>query len=349
MAQTETKRTIPTEAAQMTRLEKLAVLLTILGPDTAAEIFKKLDDDEVEAISVEMAKFTIIPRNLQDDILKEFTSVAEYASTAIVGGVDFTQNTLERSVGPIRASSILSRVFPMRTPIAAMQTIADMDARQIFNLTKHEQPQTIAVILSYLSPEKAADLLTMMRPDTRGQVVERFANLSAISIEVVEQVVQVLNRQAGSSVNRPLNQTGGVKNVARTLNCLDKNLTKSILFDLDERNPELSILIRQKMFTFEDLTGLDVPALQKVLREVEMRDLAVSLKTASDQLRAKLLGCISKRAAETVNEESSNMGALKLRDIEAAQMKIIEVVRRLETEGEIEISVGKNSREQAAA
>ena len=333
----------------MTRLEKLAVLLTVLGTETAAEIFKKFDDDEVEAISVEMSKFTIIPKNLQQEILKEFASVATAASTAIIGGVDYTQRTLDRSVGPVRASAILSRVSPSRTPIAAMQLIADMDASQIFNLTKHEQPQTIAVILSYLAPEKSADLLTMMRPDMRERVVERLATLSAISIEVVEQVVQVLNRKAGTFFNRPVNQTGGVKIVARTLNCLDKNLTKSILFKIDECNPELSQLIRQKMFTFEDLVGLDVPALQKVLREVEMRDLAVSLKTASEQLRNKLLGCISKRAAETVNDESSMMGTVKLKEIDASQMKIIEVVRRLESEGEIEVSLGKNNREQAPA
>ena len=349
MAQTEAKRPVPTDASQMTRLEKLAVLLIVLGTEAAAAILKKLADDEVEAISVEMSKFTIIPKNLQQDILKEFTSVAAAASTSIIGGVDYTQGTLERSVGRSRALSILSRVSPSRTPIAAMQLIADMDASQIFNLTKHEQPQIIAVILSCLAPEKSAELLTMMRPDMRERVVERLATLSAISIEVVEQVVQVLNRKAGSLFNRPLNQTGGVKNVARTLNCLDKNVTKSILFNLEERNPELSQLIRQKMFTFEDLIGLDVPALQKVLREVEMRDLAVSLKTASNALRGKLLGCISKRAAETVNDESSMMGAIKLKEIDASQMKIIGVVRRLEAEGEIEVSLGKNNREQAPA
>ncbi|GDY21611.1 flagellar motor switch protein FliG [Verrucomicrobiota bacterium] len=329
------------EASQMTRIEKLAALLTMLGTDGAVPILKNLAEDEVEAISVAMAKCNIISKNLQDEILREFTDVAQRARTSIVGGVDYTKSALEGSVGRIRASSILSRVSPSRTPVAAMQHIADMDARQIFNLTKHEQPQTVALIISYLSPEKSADLFTMMRPDTREQVIERLATLSTIPVEVVETIVAVLNRKAGGECSRPLNQTGGLKTAARMLNSLDKNVTKSILFALDERNPELSQSIRQKMFTFEDLTNLDVPALQKVLREVEMRDLAVALKTASDQLRNKLLGCISKRAAETVAEESQFMGALKLRDIEASQMKIIEVVRRLESEGELEVNIGK--------
>ena len=328
-------------ASQMTRIEKLAALLTLLGTEGAVHILKHLGEDEVEAISVAMTKFHLISKTLQDEILREFTGVARAASTSVVGGVDFTQTALEGSVGRLRASNILNRVSPARPPVAAMQHIADLDARQIFNLTKHEQPQTVALIISYLSPEKSADLFNLMPPDTRGQVIERLATLSSIPIEVVETIVAVLNRQAGGECARPLNQTGGLKTAARMLNRLDKTVTQSILFALDERNPELSQSIRQKMFTFEDLTTLDVPALQKVLREVEMRDLAIAIKTASDQLRSQLLGCISRRAAETVSEESQFMGTLKLRDIEAAQRKIIEVVRRLESEGELEVNLGK--------
>ena len=343
MTDTEAPPAEVSEASQLTRIEKLAALLTMLGTESAVHILKRLAEDEVEAISVEMAKCNIISKNLQDDILREFTGVALRASTSIVGGVDFTQTALEGSVGRIRASSILSRVSPSRTPVAAMQHIADMDARQIFNLTKHEQPQTVALIISYLSPEKSADLFTMMRPDTRDQVIERLATLSSIPVEVVETIVAVLNRKAGGECSRPLNQTGGLKTAARMLNSLDKNVTKSILFALDERNPELSQSIRQKMFTFEDLSGLDLPSLQKVLREIDMRDLAVSLKSASEKLKTTLLACISKRAAETVNEEMSFMGPLKLKDIEGAQGRVIEVVRRLESEGEIELDSGKGN------
>jgi flagellar motor switch protein FliG len=162
-------------------------------------------------------------------------------------------------------------------------------------------------------------------------------------VDVVEKVAAVLTQKMGGKHPSALHQTGGLKSAASLLNALDKNLSKTILLSLDEHNPELSQAIRQKMFTFEDLVVLDPAGLQKVLREVDMRDLAVSLKTASEQLKTALLGSISKRAAETVKEEMSFMGPLRLKEIEAAQLKIIDVVRRLESEGEIDLSVARES------
>ena len=155
--------------------------------------------------------------------------------------------------------------------------------------------------------------------------------------------MEVLNHRVGTKPTRALNQTGGMKMTAELLNSLDKNISKTLLIALEERNADLGAGIRQKMFTFEDLSSLDLPSLQKVLREIDMRDLAVSLKSASDKLKSTLLACISKRAAETVNEEMSFMGPLKLKDIEAAQGRIIDVVRRLESEGEIELDSGKGN------
>jgi flagellar motor switch protein FliG len=177
----------------------------------------------------------------------------------------------------------------------------------------------------------------MLRQDLREDVVERLATLGPTPIEVVEKIIDVIIQRMGGKHTRALNQTGGVKSAASLLNALDKNVSKSLLMTLEERNPELGLSIRQKMFTFEDLRNLDPSALQRILREVDMRDLSVALKTCSEELKGKLLGCISKRAAETVAEEISLMGPLKLRDIEAAQLRIIEAVRRLESEGEIEL------------
>jgi flagellar motor switch protein FliG len=290
-----------------------------------------------------MAKMAMIPVEIQREILKEFTGVAVEASTAILGGVGYTQNALEKSVGLFRATNIVGRVAPSRTPVAAMQQIVDMEPRQIYNLLKHEQPQTISLVMSYLGSEKSAQLLVLLRPEMREAVVERLATLAATPIEVVEKVVDVLNHKVGTKHTRAMNQTGGLKMAAELLNALDKNISKTLLIALEERNADLGVGIRQKMFTFEDLVVLDPPSLQKILREIDMRDLAVSLKSASEKLKSALLACISKRAAETVNEEMSFMGPLKLKDIEAAQMRIIEVVRRLESEGEIELDSGKGN------
>jgi flagellar motor switch protein FliG len=334
------------DIAKFTKVQKLAALLITLGQDSASQLMKHLDEHELEAVISEMTKMPLLSQELQEEILNEFNDVAVQASTSIRGGIEFTQTTLEKAVGLFKASNIISRVAPQRPSVAAIQQIVDLEARQIFNLIKTEQPQTIALITSYLPPDKASQLLLMLRQDQRGEVIERLATLSATPIEVVEKIVEVINRRLGGKHTRALNQTGGVKSAADLLNALDKNLSKSFLITLEERNPELSQAIRQKMFTFEDLSNLDPTAVQRILREVDIRDLAVALKTASDKLKNLILGSLSKRAAETVAEEISLMGPLKLRDIEAAQLRIIETVRRLESEGEIELG---DPNEKAAA
>lgn len=327
----------------MSKVQKLAILMVMLGPESAAQIMKGMAEQELDNISGEMAKIDLISQELQTDILREFSDVAVRASTSILGGAEYTRGVLEKAVGLFKASDVLSRVSPNRATINVMQQIVEMDARQIFNMIKNEQPQTIALIISYLSSEKAAQVLTLLRPDVRQQVIERLANLAPTPIEVVEKVVSVLTEKMGGRHPSALHQTGGLKSAANLLNALDKNVSKNILLSIDENNPELGAAIRQKMFTFEDLANLETSALQKILREVDMRDLAVSLKTASQTLKSALLACISKRAAETVNEEMGFLGPLRLKEIEAAQLKIIDAVRRLESEGEIDLSEVRNS------
>ncbi|MBM3846903.1 MAG: flagellar motor switch protein FliG, partial [Verrucomicrobia bacterium] len=234
-------------------------------------------------------------------------------------------------------------VAPTRTPVAAMQEIVEMESRQVANLIKNEQPQTVALVLSYLPPERAAQVLGMTRADIRDQIVERLATLVPTPIEAVEKLVAIMSARTGVKQTRALNQTGGLKSAAAVLNAMEKNTSKSLLVAIEERNPELVQLIQQKMFTFEDLVSIEPAGLQRILREVDLRELATALKSASEDIKGALLGAISKRAAETVGEEMSLMGPLKLKDIEAAQQKIIEVVRRLESEGEITIGRGETA------
>ena len=310
------------------------MLLVVLGEETSIAFLRGLQPDELEAICAEMAKVGMMSIEMQNVVLKEFTDVAIHASTSLRGGFEFTQAMLEKALGLYKAATVISRVLPTRTPVSSMTQIVELEPRQIFNLLKQEQPQTISLILSYLPPEKASQLLIMLRGDLRDQVIERLATLAPTPIEIVEKVVEQLNRKLGTQHTRALNLTGGLKSAANLLNSLDKNLTKSLLQNIEERNPELGQQIRQKMFTFEDVATLETPVLQKVLREVDLRDLAIALKTASDSLKGALLGAVSKRAAETVQEEMSFMGPLKLRDIEAAQLRIIELVRKSEADNE---------------
>lgn len=332
-----TEQPVELDLEKMTKQQKLAALLVMMGSQGAGELLKVMEPAEVEAVSAEMTKLGLISHEIQQGILQEFSAVAVQASTALRGDMEYTRQTLEQSLGLFKASDIVGRVSPVRTPVAAMEQVSDMDARNLVNLVKSEQPQTIAVIISYLPPDKASQVLALLRPEIRETVVERLASMAPIPVEVVEKVVEVLNLKLGGKQPRALNQTGGIKSAADVLNSLDKELSKTMLIAIEERNPELGQAIRQKMFTFEDLARLDSASLQKVLREVDMRDLAVSLKTANELVKTALLGSISKRAAETVKEEITFMGALKLKDIEGAQQRIIEVVRRLEGEGEIEM------------
>jgi flagellar motor switch protein FliG len=334
------------EFEKMSKVQKLAALLVILGPEGAGEVLKHLDEAEIETVTSEMAKVALVGQEVQHEVMREFTEVALHATTSIRGGVELTQAALEKALGSFKASNIIGRVSSTRTTGPAIQQIADLEARQIFNLLKQEQPQTIALLLSYLNAERASHVISMLTPEMRQEVVERLATLAPTPFEVVESVVQVLLQKLGNRPMQAVRQTGGVKSAAELLNALEKEASKTLLASIEEKNPELGQAIRQKMFTFEDVGGLDVSSLQKILREVDMRDLAVALKSASDPLKAALLGCISKRAAETVNEEMSFMGAVKLRDIEGAQNRIIEVVRRLESEGEIELGEGGRKKDE---
>jgi flagellar motor switch protein FliG len=331
------------QISQMTRHQKLAVLLVLLGTESAAQILKNLDEHEVEQVSSEMSRLTLITQELRQEILREFSELAVQASTAALGGAAYTKSVLEKSVGLFRASDIIGRVSPAPIPVGSMRQIVEMDLRQLFNLLKEEQPQTVALVASYLSPEKTSQLLTMFSDAARDQIIERLATLGPTPVEVVETIVQVLSLKTNVKSTRALNQTGGLKTAADVLNAMDRNFSDPLLNELDRRNPDLSQAIRQKMFTFEDLITLDHASLQKVMREVDMRDLAVSLKGASAKLKDALLGCISKRAAETVKEEISFLGSVKKKDIEAAQLRVVDSVRRLESEGELEIRHAANA------
>jgi flagellar motor switch protein FliG len=330
------------DAGQMTQIQKLAALLILLGPESAAQMLKSFEPREIEAVSLEMARMPVISQELQHQILHEFAEVAVQASTSVVGGVSYTRNALEKSVGLFRTTDILSRVAPASTQSSAMQQIVDMDPRQLFNLLKNEQAQTIALVASHLTADKSSQLVALLHGDMRDEVVERLATLAPTPIEVVERIAEMLGRRAGVKPTRGLSSTGGLKIAADLLNALGKNLSQNVLTELEKRNPEIGQAIRQKMFTFEDLALLDAASLQKVMREVDMRDLAVALKSASDKVKKALLSSISKRAAETVREEISFLPPQKKRDIEQAQMRIVESVRQLEAEGEVDLSAVTN-------
>ncbi len=330
-------------AGALNKTQKLAALLVMLGPEGAAQILKQFPPREIEVISREMARSSLITREQQQNILREFSEVALTASTAVTAGVDVARNVLEKAVGNFKASDILGRLVPSRVEAGALQTIADLDARSILNLIREEQPQTIAFVVSHLPPEKGAQLMGLLHPEQRGPVLERLATLVPTPIEVAEKVLSVLNAKMGVKQARILNQTGGVTPAADILNAMDKTISHSVLGELEQGNPELFQAIRKKMFTFEDLLVLSPRYIQRILRQIETRDLGLALKRASEPLRKLLLSNMSRRAAEAVVEETAALGPVKLRDVEAAQLRIIDAVRKLETDGEIDLEEARST------
>lgn len=350
-AAAETESSAPSTPTELTRPQKLAVLLCMLGPDSAAQVLKNFDEREMELIIGEMGKLELISHELQHQVLREFASVAVQASTSVAGGAEIVRLTLEKAVGQSRAASIVGRAGnggPQPVPSEILRPIIEADSRELFNAVKTEHPQTIALMTSYLPPECASAFLNQCPVELRDKIVERLAMLQPTPIEVIEQIVAILSRKLGVKPTRAISETGGVKSAATLLNVLDRTMSKVVLTSIEERNPDLSKSIRAKMFTFEDLTRLDTGGLQKVMREVDTRDLAISLKKASYQVKTALLGAISKRAAETVKEEIGFLGNLKAKEIEAAQTRIVDIVRRLEGEGELDLNPQEENADAAA-
>jgi flagellar motor switch protein FliG len=333
--------------AQLSKVQRLAALFVILGPDSASQILKGLEPKEIETISTEMSQFGLISHEEQDQILAEFSDLAVEASTSLSADVECARSTLEKAVGPFKASDIMSRVAPNRTP-SVMQGLAESDSRHIYNLIRHEQVQTMAFILSYLPSDKAAQIFALLPTPQRDQVIERMATLAPTPVEVMEQVLNVLKSKMDVKQTRALTQSGGVGTAASILNAIEKNSSKALLLSVEERNPELAQEIRKKMFTFEDLLTLGASSIQRIMREADMADLAVALKKSSDPLKKLLLGSISRRAAQTVEDEIAYMGSVKAKDIEAAQLRIIEVVRKLEADGEIDLNEAREEQYAAA-
>jgi flagellar motor switch protein FliG len=218
-----------------------------------------------------------------------------------------------------------------------MAEIAEMEGRQVFNLIKHEQPQTISFVLSYLDGAKSAEVFSLLSPDLREEVIERLGTIESTSLDLVGKIVRSLGKHFDSKARPAFHHSGGVRVVAALLNSLEKDMSKTLLARLEERNAGLGAAIRKKLFSFEDLNRLTAADLQRVLREVDTANLAISMKSASEVLREKIYGGLSKRAAESLKEEIDLLGPVRLKDVETAQDTIIQAVRKLEEEGLISL------------
>lgn len=323
---------------KLTRQQKVALFLIIIGPETAAEVLRQFEDTEVELICREMSAFTVVPSEVQRLSLDELSPVVARSVGSALGGLGYAQKTLEIAKGDHKASTIVGRIGPaMGNSVDVIKEISEMESRQIFSLIKGEQPQTIAFLLSYLDSEKSAGVFALLEPELREEVVERLGTIESTSLDVVGKIVRSLGKHYDSRVRPAFHHSGGIRAVADLMNRLDKEMSKNLLTRMEERNATLTAAVRKKLFGFEDLIRLQAADLQRVLREVDSANLAVAMKSASETLRDRIYGSISKRAAEGLKEEIEMLGPVRLKDVDVAQEAIIAVVRRLEEEGQISL------------
>lgn len=321
--------------AKASRQQKLALFLVVIGPEAAASILKQFDEPEIELLCREMSSITMVSETLQKQVLEEFSSLVAQSHSSALGGLTYAQRTLEIAKGDYKAASIIGRVGPVGTSVEVIREISEMEGRQIFNLIKNEQPQTISFVLSYLDGHKAAEVFGLLGPDLREEVIERLGLIESTSLDLVGKIARSLGKHFDNKARPAFHRSGGVRAVADLLNGLEKDMSKTLLARLEERNAQLGAAIRKKLFSFEDLGRLLPADLQRVLREVDSSSLAIAMKSASENLRDKFYAAISKRAGESLREEIELLGPVRLKDVEVAQDGIIQVVRRLEEEGQI--------------
>ncbi len=322
--------------ASLTKPQKTAAFMVLIGAESAAGLLRHFSDIETEAIVREMANLPIVDQEAQRALFEEFSELIGIGLSSALGGLSFAKQTLDLARGPQLAAHILQRAIPPSSSIDAVRQLSFMEPRLIFNLIKTEQPQTIAFILSYLDTVQAAEIVPLLSEDKRDEVVQRLADMEPTSLDLVSKVMSNLNKHIDArQQQQALSRRGGAEAAAQLLNRLESKLGKTILTKIDERNAALGTAIRRKMFTFEDFGRVSSPDLQRILREVETRDLAISLKSAREPLKKAFFAGMSRRAAEGLKEEMDMLGPVRMKDVEAAQDRMIVAARALEERGEI--------------
>ena len=326
-------------AQRLSGKEKAAVLMVSLGPGLSASIFKHLKGNEIEDLTLAIAGLKRVPPELRDEVMEEFHELIQAREYLEQGGIEYARALLEKALGPERAEDIIKRLTASLA-IRPFDFARKTDPGQLLNFIQNEHPQTIALILAYLHPEQAGLILSSLSPELQVDVARRVAKLDRTNPEVLQEIESTLEQRLSAFVMDDYTVAGGIESIVDILNMVDRTTEKTILDSLEEEEPELAEEIRKRMFVFEDIILLDDRSIQKVLREVDSKDLAMALKTASEEVSARIYKNMSKRAAEMLREDIEYMGPVRLRDIEETQQKIVAIIRRLEDMGEIIIARG---------
>ncbi len=330
----------PSIVPALTGTQKVAILMIALGPEAAARIFHHLGDEEIENITLEIANQRRVPPEVREKVLAEFHQLCQAQAHLRQGGVDYAREILDKAVGQTKSQDILNRLTSS-LQARPFDFARHSDPGQLFNFIQNEHPQTIALIMAHLHPEQAAIILSSLSPEIQIDVATRIATMDRTSPEIVREVERVLEEKMASLAPQDFTTTGGVGPIVDILNRVDRGTERSIMSVLEVKEPGLAEDIKRRMFVFEDIVNLDDRSIQRILREVDMtKDLPLALKTASDEVKAKITGNLSKRAGETLEENIGFLGPVRLRDIEEAQQKVVNIIRHLEEQNEIIIARG---------
>ena len=327
------------KSEEITGVQKAAILLIALVPDKSSNVFKHLKEDEIEQLTLEIANTRSVSPAMKDAVLDEFYEVCLAQQYIAEGGIGYAKDLLEKALGSERAKDVIGKLTAS-LQVRPFEFVRKTDASQLLNFIQDEHPQTIALILSYLSSNQASAIISALSPEKQTDVAKRIAQMDRTSPDVIKEVEKVLEQKLASLVNQDYTIVGGVDSIVDILNTVDRGTEKHIMESLEIEDPELADEIRKKMFVFEDILSLDDRSIQRVLREVDNNELAVALKGSNEEVQNLIFSNLSKRLATMIREDMDFMGPVRMKDVEEAQQKIVNIIRKLEDSAEIIISRG---------
>jgi len=319
--------------------QKAAILLITLGPEVSAQIFKHLREDEIEQLTLEIANVRKVDSTDRDNILQEFHQICMAQEYISQGGIAYAKEILDKALGEDKAREVLTRLTAT-LQVRPFDFARKADPAQILNFIQNENTQTIALVLSYLQADQAAVILSSLPQEKQADVAKRIALMDSTSPDVITQIEHILEQKLSSTVTQDYTNAGGIDSIVQILNGVDRGTERTILDALEIQDPELAEDIKKRMFVFEDIVSIDNRSIQRIIRDVENSDLQLALKVSSEEVREAVFRNMSKRMAETFQEEMEFMGPVRLRDVEEAQTRIVAIIRRLEESGEIIIARG---------
>ncbi|WP_413526838.1 flagellar motor switch protein FliG [Marinilactibacillus psychrotolerans] len=329
------------KASKLDGIKKAAIFMIALGPETSAQIMKQLPDAYIQKVSYEIANIDHVSQQDREMIIDEFLEMSQAREYILDGGIDYAKTLLNKALGTQRAKEVIDMLNQIQLRERPFNIARKADPQQLTNLLLGEQSQTVALILCYMQPDKAAKILVQFPAERQTDIAERIGTISSTSPAVIERIEKVIESKFSSYVENETESVGGVHTLVDILNQVGRTTEKTIVSELEETQPALAEEIKASLFTFEDIVSLQKADVQKVLREVNQDDLILALKGVSDELRDFIFENLSSRAVDTLKEDMQFLGPARLSAVEEAQQKIVTVIRRLDEQGEVYIMRGE--------